>query len=212
MPSFILPRSDALIQTHGDDPLPYYYRRLTRWFYRKRLSLVLSHLEDREKTYGDLLDIGFGSGILVPEECRRARRVSGIDVHERIDIVCRNLAAQGFLADLCRGSIYEIPFPDASQDAVVCVSVLEHLDRLDAALAEVDWVLRPGGVLAVGFPVKSRLTGVLFSALGFDMDHIHPSSHTEILEALHRRFEVSPIRRLPGLFVTARCVKRWRDP
>lgn len=204
----LIPDRDALLQTHEDDPYPYYYKRGTRWFYRRRLAMVLGHLEDAPQAYGDLLDVGFGSGVMVPEERRRARRVQGIDLHDKVDLVRERLAAQGVHADLRRGSIEAIPFPDASQDAVVCLSVLEHLHDLDGALREIHRVMKPEAVFAVGFPVKSRLTGMLFALLGFEMDHIHPSSHTQILAALRRHFEVTRVSRMPGLFVTACCRRR----
>jgi SAM-dependent methyltransferase len=46
-------------------------------------------------------------------------------------------------------SIYELPLPDASFDAVLSHAVFEHLVRPDAALAELRRVLRPGAVLGV---------------------------------------------------------------
>jgi 2-polyprenyl-6-hydroxyphenyl methylase/3-demethylubiquinone-9 3-methyltransferase len=45
------------------------------------------------------------------------------------------------------GSIFKIPFPNNSADAVIVSDVLEHLDDVPAALAEVRRVLRPEGVL-----------------------------------------------------------------
>lgn len=201
----VIPKRDSLLRTHEDDPYPYYYKRATSWFYRRRLAMVLAHLDDAPWAYGDLLDIGFGSGIMIPEECRRARRVSGIDLHDKIDQVRERLAAQGVRADLKHGSIDAIPFPDASQDAVVCLSVLEHLHDLDGALREIRRVMRPGAVFTAGFPAKNRLTGLLFAALGFEMDHIHPSGHTQILAALRRHFDVTRVFRMPGLFVAAQC-------
>lgn len=41
----------------------------------------------------------------------------------------------------------KMPYPDASQQTFVCVSVLEHVDDVDAALSEVRRTLAPGGVL-----------------------------------------------------------------
>jgi SAM-dependent methyltransferase len=44
-----------------------------------------------------------------------------------------------------RSGAESLPFEDASFDAVVCCLVFEHIDAVDAALAEVARVLRPGG-------------------------------------------------------------------
>ena len=51
-----------------------------------------------------------------------------------------------------RGSVYALPFADASFDCVIISEVLEHLTNDRAALREVTRVLRPGGVLAASVP------------------------------------------------------------
>ncbi|HWP67274.1 MAG TPA: class I SAM-dependent methyltransferase [Candidatus Limnocylindria bacterium] len=53
---------------------------------------------------------------------------------------------------VARGSVYELPFADASFDCVIISEVLEHLHREDDALRELWRVLKPGGVLAVSVP------------------------------------------------------------
>ncbi len=44
-----------------------------------------------------------------------------------------------------RSSADSLPFPSSSFDAVVACLVFEHIDKVDAAIAEVGRVLRPGG-------------------------------------------------------------------
>lgn len=51
-----------------------------------------------------------------------------------------------------RGSVYRLPFPDATFDCVIISEVLEHLHEDDLALAEMSRVLKPGGVLAASVP------------------------------------------------------------
>jgi ubiquinone/menaquinone biosynthesis C-methylase UbiE len=51
-----------------------------------------------------------------------------------------------------RGSVYELPFADATFDCVIISEVLEHLGEDDRALAEISRVLKPGGTLAASVP------------------------------------------------------------
>jgi|SRR3989344_1523564 len=50
------------------------------------------------------------------------------------------------------GDVHALPFEDNSQGAIVCVSVLEHVENPIKACAELYRVLRPGGYLLVYVP------------------------------------------------------------
>ncbi len=51
-----------------------------------------------------------------------------------------------------RGSVYKLPFADATFDCVIISEVLEHLHEDGSALGELSRVLKPGGVLAASVP------------------------------------------------------------
>jgi len=207
-----LPRREAIQKSHDDDPLDFYYFPLTGWVYRRRLAMGLALLG--EGPFEQLLEIGYGSGILLPELARRAREVHGVDIHERGEPVERMLRAHGIAAILRRGDIYALPYADGSFGGVICLSVLEHLTELDRACAEVRRVLAPGGVAVCGFPVRNAITTAFFRAAGYDEKEIHPSTHRDILAAARRAFAVERVLRLPailpadfGLYVACRCRK-----
>ena len=60
-----LPPQGALVPNDEHDPLPYYYRPLTGWLYRKRLTMALSLLPAGTSKQ-HVLEVGVGSGILIP--------------------------------------------------------------------------------------------------------------------------------------------------
>jgi SAM-dependent methyltransferase len=180
----VIPPRDALVKIDAEDPLDYYYRPGTAILYRARLAEARRLLGSGR--YESLLDIGYGSGIFIPELARIAHRVAGIDVHARADEVARSLAALGVDADLREASLFDLPYADGEFDAVVSISVFEHLVDLDGALAELTRVLRPGGVAVLGFPVRNVLTDVFFRLAGYNPRAIHPSGHREILGAVDR--------------------------
>ena len=208
----ILPKRRDIEKAHEHDPLDLYYHPLTGFGYRRRLAMALTLLG--EGPFGRLLEIGYGSGILLPELGRRAREVHGVDLHENPDLVERMARAHGITVSLTTGDIYSLPYPDAHFDAVVCLSVIEHLTDLDRACAEMRRVLAPAGVAVLGFPVRNVITTLFFRAVGYDAAEIHPSSHRDVLAALCRTFTVERTLRLPavlpvnlGLYVTCGCRK-----
>jgi SAM-dependent methyltransferase len=176
-----LPERDLVPKPEDEDPIDYYYKPLIGRLYRARLELAARLLGTG---YGDLIEVGYGSGIFLPELARRAERVAGNDIHTaRIDVQGM-LAGMGIEADLRDASLYELPFEDGSFDALVCLSVLEHLRDLTGALDEFRRVLRPGGVAVLGFPVRNPATDVFFRIAGYNAREIHPSSHTDIYRAI----------------------------
>jgi ubiquinone/menaquinone biosynthesis C-methylase UbiE len=179
-----LPPRGSLPKPDADDPLDYYYRPLTARIYRARLRLAMRLLG--EGPYESRLELGYGSGILLPELARRARRVAAIDVHDQRDAVERALRALGVEAELRQASLFELPYEADTFDAVVCLSVFEHLTELDAAFGELARVLRPGGIAVVGFPTRNPVTDGFFRAVGYNPREIHPASHTDIVEAARR--------------------------
>jgi ubiquinone/menaquinone biosynthesis C-methylase UbiE len=100
-----------------------------------------------------LLDVGCGPGsitrglaqFLAPGE------VVGIDLSRATLASAREDAAARGIANLRyeEGSVYELPFPDASFDVVFAHQVLQHLREPGAAIREMLRVLRSGGLIAV---------------------------------------------------------------
>lgn len=56
--------------------------------------------------------------------------------------------------DYRQGSVYELPFEDASFGAVTSFETLEHVDQPLRAVAEITRVLEPGGVLVASIPIN----------------------------------------------------------
>ncbi len=50
----------------------------------------------------------------------------------------------------------KLPLDDESVDISVCLHVLEHLPRPEFALSELNRILKPGGLMLLGFPVKPK--------------------------------------------------------
>lgn len=179
--------------------------------YRKRYEMACSFLPPG---CGKILEIGFGAGLLVPALSKRCRFVCGIDIHREIRRAAEMLSRENIPnAALVNADIARIPFKDDTFDVAVCLSMLEHLKNPDEAMGEVARVLRRGGRAVLGFPVKNRLTKMLFAALGYDDEHIHPSGHTRILRSASGVFQLERSVFYPGFLgpsCALYCVSSFR--
>ncbi len=68
---------------------------------------------------------------------------------------------------LLRADVLDIPFEEASFDAVFYYHVIEHVPDPQRSLQEIARVLKPGGGLFVGTPNRSRLIGYVGSRTSF---------------------------------------------
>ena len=95
---------------------------------------------------GDVLEIGAGTGANIVHYGPGARVVALEPDPHMIKRAQKRLAASGAPnVKLRQAPAEEVPFPDASFDAVVSTLVLCTVDDLGSSLAEIRRVLRPGG-------------------------------------------------------------------
>ena len=100
-----------------------------------------------------LLDVGCGPGSITRGLAERLApgEVVGVDLsRETLEGARRDAAARG-LRNLRyeTGSVYELPFPDASFDVVFAHQVIQHLRERTNALRQMLRVVKPGGLVAV---------------------------------------------------------------
>ena len=93
-----------------------------------------------------VIDIGCGPGFLceqMAEVVGSAGRVLGIDVSE--DILTLPLEDTRTWLTYELGDAFELKVPNAAFDVAVSAQVLEYVDDVDRAIAEMSRVLKPGG-------------------------------------------------------------------
>ena len=86
----LLPR-DALVKTNELDQADWNFRPVLGWVQRLRLRCVASVLTSSPRATR-LLEVGYGSGVFVPELARHADDVFGADVHRNGAAVTTALA------------------------------------------------------------------------------------------------------------------------
>lgn len=186
----------------GDNLTQYYHMPLIRNFFLRRLTMVLDFLNGRH--FDSVLEIGFGSGVLLPELSKRSTHLFGIDLHEHIDKVKEMLKKENIATNLSRGNILHLPFKDESFDCIISIGTLEHIKYLHEAISEIKRILKVNGCAVLGFPVENKASDLLLVLTGSlrayqkKLKEIHPSSHSDILEEVREQFGNIQIKRFPN--------------
>jgi SAM-dependent methyltransferase len=134
---------------------PYLDRQMASVKRREHLHLLerwLPDLGNATVLKTDLWEEGVTGDELLFALAPRARCAHGVDISSRtVSSAWRTAARAGIAVRLTRADLRRLPFADASIDAVVSTSTLDHLPKCDrlAALRELRRVLSPDGVLVL---------------------------------------------------------------
>ncbi len=113
---------------------------------------------------GRLIEVGAGFGRLA-DEYGGFREVVLLDASEALLAAARQRLGADARFSMVRGDAFQLPFPDASFDAAVCVRVIHHFEDPRPAIAELARVLRPGGVLVLECANKRNLKAIALYVL-----------------------------------------------
>ena len=128
-----------------------WYRRwdhpiaLLRQENQSKVSWILEKLKDSQaEGLQSILDVGCGAGLVANQMAKAGYQVTGVDLSsESLQVACEfdETSAVKYL----RADALDLPFGEQSFDVVLCLDFLEHIENPQAALSEIDRVLKPGG-------------------------------------------------------------------
>ncbi|MBD2089335.1 3-demethylubiquinone-9 3-O-methyltransferase [Microcoleus sp. FACHB-1515] len=136
--------------------LSFYDRMAPHWWNRSAKIFALNHLNPLRFEYFDrfvpdwqglrVLDVGCGGGYTCEFLASRGAIVSGIDQSQACINSAIEHAKQDYSIEYQQGFAEKLPYLDDSFDVVICVDVLEHVDNVEKSIAQIQRVLKPGGI------------------------------------------------------------------
>jgi ubiquinone/menaquinone biosynthesis C-methylase UbiE len=127
--------------------------------YRHRYMLEMA-LELKLPEDACILDIGCGPGEMVVDLMRHRWQLWGIDIAENMIEIAREKVAQAGKPNpvhLSTGDIENLDLPDRKFDLIICSGVVEYLPGDEKWMAEINRVIKPGGVLIINVTNKWAL-------------------------------------------------------
>jgi ubiquinone/menaquinone biosynthesis C-methylase UbiE len=155
---------------------------IQRWMISRFYSAIRQMIT---KTDGkSLLDAGCGEGLSIKniKKERQFSRIYGIDLSLPAIKLANKINTQSMFI---QGSVLNLPFKDESFGVVICLEVLEHLEKPEQGLREILRVTSRYILLSVPnepyFQIANFLRGKNLTRLGDDIGHIqHWSAHNFI--------------------------------
>lgn len=130
-----------------------------------------------------VLDVACGPGIITASLAPRVREVVAFDLTPEMLTRARQRCTEAGLANVTfrEGSATDLPFPDASFDAVVTRLSIHHFQAPSRPVAEMARVLKPSGTLVVADVVSSEVPEE--SGLHNAIEILRDPSHVRMLPA-----------------------------
>lgn len=109
----------------------------------------------------DVLDIGCGTGFHLPHFAREARTVTGVEPHHDLAAIAQRRVRRIGCASVLEGLADALPIEDSSVDVAHARWAYFFGPGCEPGLAELDRVMRPGGVAVIldNDPTRSTFGG-----------------------------------------------------
>jgi 2-polyprenyl-3-methyl-5-hydroxy-6-metoxy-1,4-benzoquinol methylase len=174
-----------------------YYAFVYRIPFIRRLEMALGLLG--KQRYRNLLDLGCGAGIFLPELSRRCRNLFALDIHPHISLVKEMLNKEQVQAEMVRGDILSLPFGKERFDCIVALSLLEFIDDTDRAILEIKEAAKDAATIIIGAPVLNKITDFCYEKLIRSRVHriLHKSAQEKIIGSVKRHLIIEKIVHYP---------------
>ena len=141
----------------------YFNKTAGTWDERYSTPALTTFLENLVPQFGlkpgqNILDIGTGTGILIPfllQAVSPAGSIIGIDYAEKMVQICRSKYAHLKNVTILLQNVEKLNLPSESFDAVTCFGLFPHLENKKQTLSHIHQVLKPRGKLIIAHALGS---------------------------------------------------------
>lgn len=129
--------------------------------WKKWIKKVIPHIHGNK-----ILEVSFGSGYLMTKYAAANLEIHGIEYNrEMLELTRKKLKKLKISANLERGNVEKLPYPDNSFDTVVNTMAFTAYPNGEKAMSELRRVLKPNGLLLIvdfNFPKNRNIFGYWF--------------------------------------------------
>jgi SAM-dependent methyltransferase len=169
--------------------------------YWSRLKAIFNYLKNRR--WKLILEIGCGYGFFLPSLCQISDRVIGSDIEDMFDF-CEKVTLRKIQKNYANLKLKKADARNLSEyidedscDAIVAVSVLEHIDDYDGAVKEIRKCLKPSGIFICVLPSENGFYKLCKRLVGYRGDYHKHYNYEKLRANLRKNF---------------REVKKWNCP
>jgi ubiquinone/menaquinone biosynthesis C-methylase UbiE len=158
----IIPEKSLLYRTNDVDYYDWNYKFPIKYVQLYRFKTIIKLLGD--KKFPRLLEIGTGSGILLPELARHCDKLYACDIHPHMDKIqnlLRHYEVDNY--EVKSQSIEKTDYPDNYFDVIVGVSVLEFVNDLHSSISEIKRILKDDGIFVTICPMQNKILDFIVS-------------------------------------------------
>jgi ubiquinone/menaquinone biosynthesis C-methylase UbiE len=193
---------------------PEFFAHIRPWMNPYKFPWIMERIDRESKLLQGkhLLEIGCGMGYDSLEFLKRGVRVTAIDLTENaVTIAAQHFAVEGVKPEAVQvGNALDLPFPDATFDAVWSNGVLHATGDTQRAINEVWRVLKPGGRAIISHfyrrpswmwtlhrlgrePIEAHTEDPPVNVFYTDAEVLTMFKRFKVLEAVHEHHRALPV-------------------